>query len=292
MKKTIAAAMTALLLMSGHATAQVILAEVPVSDSTNVQKTEIGRWVITREYEESNTDDADGVRHNSSVKYDISRGHGFTSHYPIFFLGLSQFNDDALSFESNTNFDLNRAKSWSWGTYAIQDGVAFGPNNHLGVTWALGLNYSFYKMAEPYCFLNDGRTTYYDIYVNADGRAPYSETWFRYWTFNIPVSLQFQGTVKGNDFYVSVGPELEYRLGATSLGRADGHKRKEVITKNLDMNPIGANLVAQLGYGSFTFIAKSALVPIFPDNGTVAQRGGEWQTHNLYPFTLGVGLTF
>ena len=88
------------------------------------------------------------------------------------------------------------------------------------------------------------------------------ETWFRYWTFNIPVSLQFQGTVKGNDFYVSVGPELEYRLGATSLGRADGHKRN----RRNELDHLAFHAVLLTPYDTkFCVPLPDPQVPLSPD---------------------------
>ena len=298
MRKTLVAGIACLMLAGLSASAQSDNDYAATScDSTNVQTTEIGKWVITRRYEESSSDDdyGEGVTKNSSVKFDISRSRDFDTHYhthyPIYYMSLSDLCHEPFDFSADNGFDLNHAKSWNWGIYLFQDGFAFGPKEHLGLTWALGFGRTLFKMAEPYSVGHHPGSDYMEIDFPIDPvtSKPYAETWFRYWTLNLPISLQYQTTAGGEELFFNIGPEVEYHFSPCSKGRSDGNGKKQVITKNINMRPLGVNALAEVGYGDFTFIAKASLTGLF--NG-YSIGSGLYEGEHLCPVTFGIGLTF
>lgn len=227
-------------------------------DSTDVSSRRIGQWIITRESTYSS--DADGAATHSSVSYDITGVHGFEPHLPLFSIGFSNFVGAPLS-ATFSSIPFNEAKSWEWNVMLPLDGKAIGDSGHFGIGSAFGFGRTTYKFAGTDCFLTDpeSRVTYLD-----KPAGDWKETWLRYWTLRVPVVLEYR--TSGDGFSIGVGPELEYRFAPSSRGRADGMKKSDVITKDLDFHPLGVNLLAQVGFGDFSVMARASLIELFANS--------------------------
>ena len=246
-------------------------------DSLSITERNLGQWIITRRYEVSHNNGDAEVERTEKVRYDVSR-HGFSAHFPIYYMGFASLNDGAFSF-SSAEPALNEAKSWEWGIYFPMESYALG--NRVGITTAFGFGRTMYKFEDAKCFMRDAnRDT--QLWQPVDrNNAPYDEAWSRYWSFRLPIQVELQTSSDG--IFFSVGPEIEYRFAPCSKGRMDGDRKKSVVTKDLDIHPLNVNLMAQLGYDDVTLVARASLRELFT-HSTYAT--------SVWPVSIGIGLAF
>jgi hypothetical protein len=225
------------------------------SNSNTITSRRIGQWVISREYSTISNDDG---KDEYSVSYGITSFHDFEPHLPLFSVGFSRFVIPPFALPPTpSSLPLNEGKSWEWNVMLPLDGIPIGRSNRFGIGTAFGFGRTTYKFANTRCFLKDNdRNT-----VFATPEGGWAETWLQYWTLRLPVMLEYSTSHDG--FFIGVGPELEYRLSGSSLGRTDGMKKSEVITKDLDFHPLGVNLLAQVGFGGISFMARASLTELF-----------------------------
>ena len=133
------------------------------------------------------------------------------------------------------------------------------------------------------------------INYGGSGSKMYDETWFRYWGFRLPVNLELQHYVNGSPFFLTIGPEIEYRFAPRALGRVDGGKQ-QVISKNYDLNPLNVNLMAQVGYGNIGFMAKLSLVDLFQNpirpEPLIGGEGASVVNCEVYPLMVGFSIFY
>jgi len=283
MKKTFFAFLAAALL--GIAGIVETSAQESESEST-VEQQRIGQWVITREYSlKRNTED--GVYEKSNVSYDVSFGHGFSAHIPFYYMGFSGLFAEGPFSMQFSDVRLDEAKSWEWGIYLPLDAVRLA-GDHVGLGFAFGFGRTMYKFDTPHYFFTSRapqgeRTTYFSMQSDIE---PYDETWFRYWSFKLPIQLELQTSDDG--FFFAFGPELEYRFSPASRGRRNG-KRKETITSNITMHPLNVNLLAQVGYDNISLMAKTSLFELF--SGSLS-HSATMNSSAVWPVSVCLGLTF
>lgn len=284
MKKTVIALLSAALLT----TLGVVETSAQENDKseTEVEQRRIGQWVITREYSITRNDE-EGISEKKNVSYDISYGHGFSAHIPFYYMGFSGFFQNGPFSMKYHDIGLDEAKSWEWGIYLPMEAVRLG-SDHIGLGFAFGFGRTMYKFASPNYFFTSRmptgeRATSFATLSNADA---YDETWFRYWTFKLPVQLEFQTSDDG--FFFTVGPELEYRFSPASRGRQYG-KCKETITNSISMHPLNVNLMAQMGFNNVSIMAKTSLIELFANSTTPSPYSPGAQ---VWPVSVCLGLTF
>lgn len=106
----------------------------------------------------------------------------------------------------------------------------------------------------------------------------------RYWSLKTPVLFEIK-SIADQNIFISAGAELEYRFGGVSKIK-DANGKKHTETKDLGLNPLGINVVAQIGYGDFSIIAHYALTPLTKVGYAVNKYV------DVYPFSIGIGLGF
>jgi hypothetical protein len=212
-------------------------------------------------------------------------------HYPAFYMGFSRLSDNSFSMNYAPGVAQMQSKSWDWGIYTYSNSVAFNKKGTIGLSYAFGFGRSSYKFTDGNYFYNDNGLTHYGVMND----AAYDETWFRYWGFRLPVNIELQRYVNGEPFFLTFGPEFEYRFSPKSLGRCDGGKQRP-ITKNLDLNPFNVNLMAQVGYDNIGFMAKLSLIELFqnPMRPTPLVGGSGMSTLSceVYPLTIGFSIFY
>ncbi|MBO4590238.1 MAG: hypothetical protein J5698_04635 [Bacteroidaceae bacterium] len=288
MKATLLLAAT-LLASSAALAGTDVTSEALMNDTTEISERNIGKWTIRKttvttvdDEDEDGTTTSESVTTTESVSYDIDYRNGIHPHFPAFYIGLSDFNTLPLERQAS-DIPLSASKSWEWGIYMFQDGISFDRGGHVGLTFALGFGRAMYKFATPsYFFTDTNQTTYFG--------APetYDVTWFRYWTLKLPIALTFEKEALGEELFFNIGPELEYRFSSASKGKFNAaDKKKEIICKDLNMAPLGVNLMAQVGYNCLSLYAKQSLTGLFRNPSLATPYSTE-----LYPFTLGIAFTF
>ncbi|NDV59386.1 outer membrane beta-barrel protein [Bacteroides sp. 519] len=200
------------------------------------------------------------------------KGH-FDPHSAGIYLGYQQLGDGFMGFGSNDDVDLVASKSWEWGINLF-DG-ALRMSKHFGVTAGLGFGYTSFRVDGNQAFVeNENGITYI---ADAPEDAIYKKSRLRYYHLRLPVSLEFQQKFGWRGpLFVSVGAELETRFWTKSLAKVDGKKR--TLDKDLNVRPLGVNLLVQAGYSNWGFYCRYSMNSLFEKN-----KGPE-----MYPYSLGI----
>ena len=88
--------------------------------------------------------------------------------------------------------------------------------------------------------------------------------------------LEWSSRIGGDDVYAAFGPSIEFRTHERSRYKLG---KRHTLTRDVNMNPVGINLEARVGYGFFMLYARTALTPLLR-----TKYAPEW-----HPFTVGVG---
>ena len=255
----------------------------------------LGNWIIVEEYEITSNDDGQ-IERQKVVKVGDKKiktpRRSLEAHYPTYYMGFSRLGNDLYSTNYASGIAQMQSNCWEWGVYLCEHGVAFNKRGTFGISYAFGFGRSSYKFTDGNYFYNDNGITRY----GHKGDRDYDETWFRYWGFRLPINIELQRYVNNKPFFLTFGPELEYRFSAKSLGRIDGGRQRN-ITKNFYLNPLNVNLMAQAGYDNLGFIMKLSLVDLFqnpmrpesPIGGDFPPSGPNCE---VYPITVGISIGY
>ena len=172
--------------------------------------------------------------------------------------------------------------------------IPFNKRGTIGISYALGIGRSSYKLTGGDYFYNDNGITRFGNKHGNENR--YDETWFRYWGLRLPINLEFQQYISKKPLFFTFGPELELRFSPKALGRVDGKNKKQKITQDFDLNPLNVNLIAQIGYDDIGFIAKLSLIDLFQNPMRSEPLIGGPGMHPLncevYPLTIGFSIFY
>ena len=260
---------------------------------TQTEQRRIGNWVVIEEYEIIDEDEVVTRERKLKVKggkeYTTSRR--MEAHYPSFYMGFSRLSNSPQSIDYAAGINQNQDKSWEWGVYLNEKTIPFNKRGTFGISYAFGFGRTQYRFNNGNYFFNNHGITCYGVNSTKD----YDETWFRYWGFRLPVNIELQRYVNGEPFFLTFGPEFEYRFSPKSLGRCDGGKQR-AITKNLDLNPFNVNLMAQVGYDNIGFMAKLSLIELFQNplrpEPLIGGVGMSTLNCEVYPLTLGFSIFY
>lgn len=274
-------------------TATSLMAQNESYKTTNKQN--IGNWIVIEEYEITSKDDGQIERQkvvrvgDTKIK---SPRRSLEAHYPIYYMGFSRLSNDPYTIDYASGIAQMQSKCWDWGVYLCDNSISFNKRGTFGLSYAFGFGRSSYKFTDGSYFYNDNGITRYGI----RGEKDYDETWFRYWGFRLPINIELQRYVNNRPFFLTFGPEIEYRFSPKSLGRIDGGKQRD-ITKNLYLNPLNVNLMAQAGYDNIGFMVKLSLVDLFqspmkPEPLVGSEGTGRVPDCEVYPFTVGFSIFY
>lgn len=254
-----------------------------------------GDMLVIRDYEK--VDEEGKVEYTTNIKagqkdYTIRRR--MRTHYPTFYMGYSRLGNSSFSSEFATGIGQKQGRSWDWGIYTGGKSIPFNKRGTIGISYALGIGRSSYKLTGGDYFYNDNGITRFG---NKPGdENAYDETWFRYWGLRLPINLEFQQYISKKPLFFTFGPELELRFSPKSLGRIDGKNKKQKITGDLDLNPLNINLMAQVGYGNIGFMAKLSLIDLFQNpmrpEALIGGTGMYPLNCEVYPLTIGFSIFY
>lgn len=258
-------------------------------------KQNIGNWIVIEEYEITSKDGGQ-IERQKVVKVGDKKikspRRSLEAHYPTFYMGFNRLGNSPYSTDYASGIAQMQSKCWDWGVYLCENSISFNKRGTFGLSYAFGFGRSSYKFADGNYFYNDNGITRY----GARGDKKYDETWFRYWGFRLPINIELQRYVNNKPFFLTFGPEIEYRFSPKSLGRIDGSKQRD-ITKNLYMNPLNVNLMAQAGYNDIGFTVKLSLVDLFQSPMTPESLIGDEGISRdpnceVYPLTVGFSIFY
>ena len=254
-----------------------------------------GDMLVIRDYEK--VDEEGKVEYTTNIKagkkdYTIRRR--MRTHYPTFYMGYSRLGNSSFSSEFATGIGQKQGRSWDWGIYTGGKSIPFNKRGTIGISYALGIGRSSYKLTGGDYFYNDNGITRFGNKPGNENR--YDETWFRYWGLRLPINLEFQQYISKKPLFFTFGPELELRFSPKSLGRIDGKNKKQKITGDLDLNPLNINLMAQVGYGNIGFMAKLSLIDLFQNpmrpEALIGGTGMYPLNCEVYPLTIGFSIFY
>lgn len=197
-------------------------------------------------------------------------GRNFSPHYAGFYMGYTGFGS------ADKEVDLVGSKSWEIGLSLIDLGWTLNPSKTLGVVTGLGWGYKSFRLQNPYIFQETAGNTIVTTQKEGD---PYYEGRLRYNYFSIPLLLEWQyNTHRSGRPFISVGAEAEIRYRIQSKAKSDGHKH--TIGKDMNVLPVGVNLMVQAGISKMSVYARYSLTNLFKSG-----KGPE-----MHPLSLGVAL--
>ncbi|KAA6343478.1 hypothetical protein EZS27_008844 [termite gut metagenome] len=202
-------------------------------------------------------------------------GRSHDPHIAGLYAGYSMFGDKALYSRTNEP-DLVLTKSWEWGIVPFEAKFPLTRDNSLSLNSGLGIGYTSFRMDGNYAFRKINSVT---AVLPPGGGASYSQSRLRYYHFRIPAVFEWQKYSNYHGpIFLSLGGEVEIRWSIKSKVKYEGNKHENTLSKDLNVNPIGINLLAQVGYGSLGFYTRYSMAQLFEKN-----KGPE-----LYPFSIGM----
>lgn len=194
-----------------------------------------------------------------------SYGH-FDPHYAGLYMGYTNLADN-LSFNNANGIDLVSSKSWEIGLNLFQGSFVLSADRHWGLTTGLGFGYTSFRVDGNKGFKKIGNAT---VLVAPSQEIEYSQSRLRYNHFRIPLLLEWQSKC-GNKgpIFASLGAEAEIRCWVKSKAEYDGHGH--TLGKDLNVRPVGLNLLAQIGFDDIGAYLRYSPISLFEKD-----KGPDW----------------
>lgn len=188
------------------------------------------------------------------------KDNAYEPHNSGIFIGYSRMGNDFLSFDNSAKADLNLSRSWEFGFNVISLCHNFKKNPHWGLNFGVNWGYRSFSFDGNRALLKADGQTYF---AEGDEENSYSSSRLRHFFFRIPITLEWQQRLgRSNKLFFNIGPEFEIRHGVKSFTHINGGK-KQRVGKDMYVNPVGVNLLAQAGYGDFGLYLRYSATNLF-----------------------------
>lgn len=198
----------------------------------------------------------------------------FDPHSAGVYMGYYQMGDEFMDLSNTDKADLVASKSWEWGINLFDGALRL--SKHFGFTGGLGFGYTSYRLGSNQAFIenSDGVT---HIVSESPEDVVYKNSRLRYYHLRLPITFEFQQRFgwRGPLFF-SIGAEAEARLWVKSIAKVNGKKR--TLGKDMNVRPLGINILAQAGYSDWGLYFRYSTASLFEKN-----KGPE-----LYPYSVGI----
>lgn len=198
------------------------------------------------------------------------------SHYPLFYGGFSLLAGSAFGTSSDSRYARDN-KSTEWGLTGAAFELPLAPS--MAVTSALSVGKANHHFKTDYVLNTvDGITSMQPFNGENDDDHP-SKSYLSYWFIRVPLMLEWSTRIGSDDLYAAFGPSVEFRFNERSRYKLG---KRRTLTNDVNMNPVGINLEARVGYGCFMLYARTAITPLLR-----TKYAPEW-----HPFSVGFGFRF
>lgn len=188
------------------------------------------------------------------------KDNAYEPHNSGIFIGYSRMSNDFLSFDNSAKADLHLSRSWEFGFNVISLCHNFKKNPHWGLNFGVNWGYRSFSFDGNRALLKADGQTYF---AEGDEENSYSSSRLRHFFFRIPITLEWQQRLgRSNKLFFNIGPEFEIRHGVKSFTHINGGK-KQRMGKDMYVNPVGVNLLAQAGYGDFGLYLRYSTTSLF-----------------------------
>ena len=202
----------------------------------------------------------------------------FYTHIPALSYGLSTMGGKALSFGSADAMHFDSSKSWEFAITPVDVAFPFNKQNTFGLSMGIQIAWARNYFSEGYGLYKDGNI----VNVRQIDELGYGEklkkSYLSHKALRFPVFLEYQNTLGFSDFFVTLGASLEWRFSERS--RIKTNQNTITPTKDININPIGVNLEAQVGYSAIAVFMRTALTPLMKTS-TAPQA---------YPTSIGIAI--
>ncbi len=175
----------------------------------------------------------------------------------------------AFAFMADKNFPVNSVKSWEWGMYPLSGVLLHSSNYQRLLTWGFGFSRTSFKLKDQ---------------APAGDEPGFTSQRFRYWSWRLPISAEFQSQNHRSFFSLGLEAELRHHVRARKYGDALASSNMMVVGHDKDLvNPWACNLLMQAGTSEAGIVARLSLTDLFDQNATHLKA---------MPFSIGLSLGF
>ncbi len=195
--------------------------------------------------------------------------------------GLMTYDNQLVMPIGLKSMELNYVKSYVFGWNLFQKNIHLYRNN-INLATGLGLTWYHYNLRGSYSFQPN-----VDYTFAAPDSLDYSRNRLNMCYANIPLYLEFNtnNTDASHSFHFGAGAQFGYNVFKNKLKQKyelEGKTYKRKIKDDFNVNPFKVDLIARIGYGSYTLFASYALTELFEkDKGP-----------SLFPVTAGIHIDF
>lgn len=206
------------------------------------------------------------------IPQSISRNkRQLSSHYPTFFIGFSPLGSSAFGTGGNAAMHTRDSKSWEWGITLTS--IAFRLTNNFAFTTSASIGQVHHHFQDNYILTTHNGITS----MRQEEGETLKKSYISYNVVRIPLMIEWQQRMRGDDAFVAVGPSIEFRWNDHSRYFIGKHKNTE--TGDINLNPFGLNLEARAGYGFIMLYARAGLTPLLKKSSAP----------ECYPLSIGLG---
>jgi hypothetical protein len=214
-------------------------------------------------------------------RYSDSRRNRFRGHWAGIELGFNNYatsNRSTVLPDDINYMSLNSGKSTNFNINFTQ--LSLGICRHIGFVTGLGLNWNNYRFDGNNNIVKADNGVIQELDPGATLEKSKLATLF----LTVPFMLEVQVPVHHNNLSLAAGPIGALKLSShTKMVFKDGEKVKS--NGDFSLNMLRYGVTGRVGYGNFQLYGTYYKTPLF---ATGKGPGGV----NLYPFEIGIALTF
>jgi hypothetical protein len=210
---------------------------------------------------------------------EFDEDQGFDPHWGGFSFGPNLYGSGIFKNsidEPDRYMELNTNKSWEFNWNIGDLGIDFA-KERFGLVTGLGLKWNNYKFSNTQMRLNKG-TNALEHYTDT---IKYDKNKLTVFSLVVPLILEFDIPLHGEDLYIAAGVEGTLKLGSHTKMVTSNNR----TTKNRDdfyLNTFNYSTVLRVGYGDWGLYASCGMTSLFKND----------QGPELYPFAIGMSLNF
>lgn len=188
------------------------------------------------------------------------RQNAYEPHNSGIYIGFTRMADHFMNFGSSRQFPQDLSQSWEFGFNFLSTYHNFRKNPHWGLNIGASWGYRSFNIDGSVALLKSGGQS---LFSASNKETAYSQSRLRHFFFRIPITLEWQQRLtRGRLLFFNLGPEFEVRHGVKSFTHINGGKKK-CVGKGMYVNPVGAGLLAQAGYGNLGFYLRYSFTRMF-----------------------------
>lgn len=243
-----------------------------LSETTFVNDQEVTQVYVTSPFMPNNW----ASKHRHTPRY----RRYFSSHIPWFSCGFSMLGDSPMSFNTDDNMKQQPSKSWEFAIAPISVATPFNRAHTFGISAGLQVAWIKQRFKDGYTLDNDNNGTVDIRPITLEGDERVRKSYVSYMALRVPVNFEFQSNANHGVFFITLGASLEWRFNEHS--RYKTNMNTITPTKDININPIGLNLEAQVGYFGFAVFVRTAVTPLMKTSSSP----------KAYPTSIGLAFGF